>query len=290
MWTRRALAQTGLSAALGFAQGSVPARSKITSSVLLWTLPGDTFEHKVEIAAKAGMQSIGLVDEHEGWSDAQLAAKKKFVRSFDLQIDTLSATSTKSPVSMVDSGVRDRFLARVQTAIRAAQKLETTHIAVISGNVVPGRSNAEQYASLVESAKRAAELAAKADITLIVEPLNAKVDHKSCFLTTCAEALRLIKDVDHPRCKLLFDMYHEQVQSGDISRTLAAAAPYTAVFHIADNPGRRDPGTGEINFPHVYKAIQQTGFAGNIAMEYLPTGDAVSSLKKSVDEMRANLS
>jgi hydroxypyruvate isomerase len=146
-----------------------------------------------------------------------------------------------------------------------------------------------QYASLVEGGKRAAGLAADANLTLIFEPLNSKVNHKGYFLPTCVEGVKLVKDVDNPHFRLLFDLYHEQVQIGDVTRTAVAAAPLTAVYHVADNPGRHDPGTGEMNYGSIYKAIQKTGYAGYICMEYLPLGDEVASLKKSVDEMRESL-
>jgi hydroxypyruvate isomerase len=291
MLTRRTVLQTAAGAALASAQSGLPKKAKITSSVMLWTLKG-SFEERVEIAAKAGMQSVELVAEHVNWTDADAATKKKFVRSFDLGMDTLIATPdwVKRPVSMVDPAQRDNFLADVKNAITWSQKLEVPQIILMGGNEIPGRTYEQQYASLVEGAKRAAELASKARVTLIFEPLNSKVNHKGYFLTTCVEGLKLIKDVDNPHLRLLFDIYHEQVQIGNVIRTLTEAAPYVAVFHIADNPGRNDPGTGEMNYLNIYKAIQKTGYAGYICMEYLPLADPVQSLKKSVDEMRANVS
>ena len=98
-----------------------------------------------------------------------------------------------------------------------------------------------------------------------------------------------MKETDNPQVRLLFDIYHEQVQAGDIIRTIGEAAPYTAVFHVADNPGRNDPGTGEIDWRWVYQAIQRAGFSGTLAMEYRPLGDPVSSLTRAVDEFRASL-
>jgi hydroxypyruvate isomerase len=290
MLTRRTLFHTAAAAMAAKAQSGLPKQAKITSSVMLWTLKG-SFEQRVEIAAKAGMQSVELVAEHVNWTDNEAAAKLKFVRSFDLGIDTIIATPDwgKRPVSMVNPEQRDNFLADVKSAIAWAQKLESPQIILMSGNAIPGKTYDEQYASLVEGSKRAAELAAKANLKLIFEPLNSKVNHKGYFLTTCVEGLRLVKDVDNPHLRLLFDIYHEQVQIGNVIRTLTEAAPHVAVFHIADNPGRNDPGTGELNYPNVYKAIQKTGYSGYITMEYLPLGDPVASLKQAVDEMRANL-
>jgi hydroxypyruvate isomerase len=271
-------------------QTGPPKKAKITSSVMLWTLKG-SFEEKIQVAARAGMQSVELVAEYAGWTEADIERSKKLVRSFGMGMDTIIATPdwVKRPVSMVNPAHRENFLKDLQNAIAYAKKLEVPQIILMSGNEQPGMTYEQQFASLVEGSKRAAELAAKADVTLIFEPLNSKVNHKGYFLTTCVEGLRLVKDVDNPHFKLLFDIYHEQVQIGNIVRTLTEAAPHVAVFHIADNPGRNDPGTGEIDYPNVYKAIAKTGYAGYICMEYLPLGEPVESLKKAVDQMRANV-
>jgi hydroxypyruvate isomerase len=187
---------------------------------------------------------------------------------------------------MVDPAQRENFLADVRSALVFAQKLSVPQVILMSGNAIPGRSHEEQYASLLEGAKRAGELAAKAKVTLIVEPLNSRVDHKGFFLTGCVEGLKLVKEVDNPNVRLLFDIYHEQVQNGDVIRTLTEAAPHVAVFHVADNPGRHDPGTGELNYAAIYKAIAKSGFGGYLCMEYLPLGDQVASLTKAVEGFR----
>lgn len=257
---------------------------------MLWTLKG-SFEEKVQTAAKAGMQSVELVAEYATWTETDAAKYKKLVQSFGMGIDTILATPGwgKRPVSMVDPEHRPAFLADVKNAIGVAQRLECPQIILMSGNAIAGRTYEAQWASLVEGAKRAADLAAQAKVTLIFEPLNSKVNHKGYFLTTCVEGLKLVREVNHPHFKLLFDLYHEQVQVGNVTRTAVEAAPHVAVYHVADNPGRNDPGSGEMNHPNIYKAIAQTGYAGYLCMEYLPLGDPVESLKKAVDGMRANV-
>jgi hydroxypyruvate isomerase len=294
---RRVFLQTGLAASALAQQPVVPVpqppppkKAKITSSVMLWTLKG-SFEEKLQIAARAGLQSAELVDEHIHWSDAQIGEMKKLARSFGLGMDTVIATPgwKGRPVSMVDPAQRENFLKDVQQATVFAQKLEIQQIILMSGDAIAGRTHEEQYASLLDGTKYAGDLAAKANLTLIVEPLNDKVNHKGFFLTNCVEGLKLIKEVDSPHVKLLFDIYHEQVQMGNVTQTLVEAEPYVAVFHIADNPGRHDPGTGEMNYANIYKAIQKTGYSGYICMEYLPLADPVPSLSKAIDEMRANV-
>jgi hydroxypyruvate isomerase len=270
------------------AQLPPPKKADITSSLMLWTVKG-SFEERLEITAKAGLQSVELVGEHTKWTDADIERVKKQARSLRLGIDTLSSTPNwgRDPISMVDPSQRENLLKEVQRNIDVARKLEIPMLLLMSGNVIPDRTYEEQWSSLVEGSKRCGELAAKAGVKLIVEPLNNKVNHKGFFLATCVEGLKLMKEVDNPHVRLLFDIYHEQVQIGNVIRTIQDAAAYTEVFHVADNPGRNDPGTGEMNYANIYKAIQKTGYKGYITMEYLPLGEPVASLKKAVDDMRA---
>jgi hydroxypyruvate isomerase len=285
---RRDLLIGAASASASLAQS--PTAAPNTSSVMLWTLKG-SFEEKLEAAARAGIQSVELVGEHYEWTSAEIDRIKKLARSLKLGMDTISSTPFwgRMPISMVDPAQRGNLLKEVQKNIDSAQRLEIPMLLLMSGNAIPSKPYAEQWASLVEGAKRCGDLAAKANVTLIVEPLNTKVNHKGYFLDSCVGGVKLMKEVDHPNVRLLFDLYHEQVQVGDVTRTLREAMPYVKVFHIADNPGRNDPGTGEMNYPYLYKEIQKAGYKGYLTMEYIPLGDQVKSLTTAVDSMRKAL-
>jgi hydroxypyruvate isomerase len=101
------------------------------------------------------------------------------------------------------------------------------------------------------------------------------------------EGLKLIKEINLPHVRLLFDLYHEQISRGNIIRTAIEAAPYVKVFHVADNPGRNDPGTGEVYYPNVYQAIKKAGYTGYVGMEYHPLADHLTSFTKAVKELQA---
>ncbi|MGA3190428.1 MAG: TIM barrel protein [Bryobacteraceae bacterium] len=277
-------------AAIALSEAMPAQTTVITSSVMLWTLKGP-FEQRLEVASQAGVQSVELVSEHIDWTDAQIRDMKKLAASLHLRMDTILAQSDwkHRPVSMVKPEDREGFLADVRQSIVFAQKLEIPQIILMSGDDVSGRTHEEQYASMLESVKRAGDLAAQANLTLIIEPLNNKVDHKGFFLSTCGEGLKLVKESQNPHVKLLFDIYHEQVQVGNVIRTMREAAPHVAVFHIADNPGRSDPGTGEMNYENIYKAIASFGYEGYVTMEYLPIGDQTASLTHATKNMRAVL-
>ncbi len=275
---------------LGSAGVSLMAQTKpqIQTAVMLWTLRG-SFEQKLEIASGAGCDAVELVGEHLAWSPEQAAQMKKLAASLKLRMSTISAMPNwgKEPVSMVDPAQRSSMLKEVAREIEWAKRLEIPQLLLMSGNAISGHTFDDQFASMLEGTKRAGDLAAKAGVTLIIEPLNNKVDHKGFFLASCVDGLRMVKEAGTPHVKLLFDIYHEQVQAGNVIRTLTAAASSVNVFHIADNPGRHEPGTGEMNYANIYRAIAKAGYQNYVTMEYLPTGDAAASLTKAVKEFRA---
>ena len=186
---------------------------------------------------------------------------------------------------MVNPADRDTFLSDLRNAIRVAQDLEASYIILRSGNEMPGRTRDEQYASMLDASKRAADLAAAANLTLIIEP----VSDKGLYLTSCTEGLRLVREVDSPHLRLLFNVFHEHMQHGNVAATLREALEYTAVVHLADAPGRQDPGTGSIDFREIYRVLSKGGYSHTVGMEYVPKGDLVASLRKAVDGFRAGV-
>ena len=281
------LLATGLSAQT---QPSSPAKTGIKATLMLEMLKG-TIEEEFDLAAKAGFQSVQSLTQYAAWTDADIALVKKICRSNRIGVDTVLAQQDwkKRPVSIVDPAHREPFLGDVRKAIVYAQKLDIQNICVNSGLSAAGISVEQQYASLTEGIKRAADLVAAAKLTLLVEPLNSLVDHPGCYLTNCVDGLKLVKEINLPHVRMLFDIYHEQVMRGNVIHTLTEAAPFVSAFHVADNPGRNDPGTGEIDFPNVYRAIQKTWYPGYIGMEYRPLGDPLASFTKAVNGLRAAL-
>ena len=258
----------------------------ITPSVMLWTLTG-TFEEKLSLAAGAGIRSVGLVTEPRAWAGSDIDKYMKLAQSHGIAFDTIVGNYDwlNRPVTMLNPAHRDAFLNDIEEAIVWAKKLNVPQIIVLAGNVQPGLPHETQHASMVESGKRAADLAGAADVTLILEPLNPKIDHQGYFLPDCKEGLAVVKAVDSPHFCLLFDIYHEYVQAGNVIPTIKDCVAHTTMFHVADAPGRHGPGTGEMPWDEIYRTIAETGYSGYVALEYLPVGDQLKSLTKATAEM-----
>jgi hydroxypyruvate isomerase len=268
-----------------------PKKARITSSIMLGILKG-TVEDKLRMVAETGIQSAEMTSEWRTWSETDAQRYVKLARSYGFGFDAIMAQTdwAHQPNSMINPDHRERFLKELRESVEWAKRFQVPQVLLMSGNEQPGLTRQAQFASLVESGKRAADMAAANDITLILENLNNKVDHKGYYLTSAREANKAVKQVDNPHFKQLFDIYHEAVQNGDPIPVIQECEPQVAVFHVADAPGRHDPGTGEMKWDDIYKAIGKTGYAGYIAMEYRSqSDDQVASLIKAVTQMRSDL-
>jgi hydroxypyruvate isomerase len=115
-----------------------------------------------------------------------------------------------------------------------------------------------------------------------VEPLNPHGDnHANYYLDRTSEAFEIVREVGSPYVKILFDIYHVQIMEGNLIESIRKHIRDIAHFHIGDVPGRHEPGTGEINYGNVFRAIRETGFPDFVAMEYVPSKDAMTTLRET---------
>jgi len=194
---------------------------------------------------------------------------------------------------------RDGFLSEIKASTEAAKRFETKGIVVLSGFKVPGMPRDAQHESILEGLKRAHDIVAPHGVTMLLEPINtlAKVEplnpngdnHANYYLDRTSEALQIIRKVNGAHLKLLCDLYHVQIMEGNLIETIRANIAEIGHFHIGDVPGRHEPGTGEIHHENVFRAIHKTGYKGYVAMEYIPSKDAMKTLAevKQLAEMAA---
>ncbi|WP_219214212.1 TIM barrel protein [Variovorax boronicumulans] len=154
----------------------------------------------------------------------------------------------------------------MRQAIDAARRVGACRLALLGG-ADPQRPMAEQHAAFAENLRRAADRAARAGITLCLETLSRKsIPHM--LLGHMSEALALVRAVDHPAVRLIFDTSHVQIMDGDLLSNLEQVWPHVEIVQLADNPGRLEPGTGEIHFESVLRFLVQHGYAGLVELEH----------------------
>ena len=175
-------------------------------SVMLWTVFENLpFEQRLEKVAEAGYRAVELVGEYAKWSEEDFRRVDRKRRQLGITFDTTAGL--KHAVGNPQD--RDAFLSDLRNELPNMQKLECSQLIVMSGNVVPGLSRRAQHQSCVEGLKRAAELVERKGVTLLLENIDPEENPKY-FLTSVAEGLEIIGEVNHPRVKFLYDFFHER--------------------------------------------------------------------------------
>ena len=181
-------------------------------------------------------------------------------------------------VPLVDQSRRAEYLAANRVALEAAATLGCGVLLVTVGNTLPGVDRSAQHAAVVGALKEAAKPAQDAGVTLALEPLNVKVNHAGYFLDRSDEGFAIVEEVGSPSVKLLYDVYHQQITEGNLIPTLTAHLAMIGHIHVADNPGRHEPGTGEINYRNVFRALANAGYEGFVGLEFHPLDDHAAAL------------
>ena len=257
-------------------QGQIPFRF----SLMLWTIYRKLpFEQRLEKVTEAGYQAVELVDEYKNWQPEDFRRASAKLRALGIVVDAMAGVWT----GIANPQAQAKFLADLTSFVPTAEQLECPAIIVLSGDRVDGLSREAHHQSCVENLKRAAEIADKKNLTLLLENIDQEENPKY-YLTSVAEGFEIIRQVNHPRVKFLYDFYHEQISEGNLISKLEKNIAQVGLIHVADVPGRHEPGTGEINYASIYRKLVQLNYRGYVAMEFEPAGDPVASLRTAREE------
>jgi len=173
----------------------------------------------------------------------------------------------KPNLSSGDDGYRNEFLNYIENSVEVAKRVNAKWMTVVPGHLDLRKDMSYQTSNVVETLKRACDILEPHGLVMVLEPLNFR-DHPGLFLTESPQAFQICKAVDSPSCKILFDIYHQQIQEGNLIPNIENTWDEIAYFQIGDNPGRKEPTTGEINYKNVFKFIYEKGFEGILGMEH----------------------
>ncbi|HIF49129.1 MAG TPA: xylose isomerase [Cytophagales bacterium] len=163
--------------------------------------------------------------------------------------------------------LRNEFLRHIKESIEVAKRVNAKWMTVVPGFVDLRKNMSYQTANVIESLKQASDILEPHGLVMVLEPLNFR-DHPGLFLSESPQAYQICKAVNSPSCKILFDIYHQQIQEGNLIPNIEASWNEIGYFQIGDNPGRNEPTTGEINYKNIFKYIHSKGFNGILGMEH----------------------
>ena len=222
-----------------------------------------------------------------GWADKDIEQLDQKRREHQLQV---SAFGGNRKTNLIDSNDREKFIQEMNEAIKVAKKLECPTLIVLSdaldekGHAVPPArplSSEQKYKNTVDALKELAPIAEAEKIIMEVEMLNTPVDHRGYYLDSSKVAFDIIDKVGSDNVKLLYDVYHAYIMGDDVVATIRENIDKIGYVHIADVPGRGEPGTGEIDFHQVNSVLKEVGYTGFVGFEFFPTIDSQEALKKA---------
>ncbi|HEX7362094.1 MAG TPA: TIM barrel protein [Bryobacteraceae bacterium] len=293
---RRTFSRTLTGAALG-AAGLVGELAKTSAqplvnkeapyelSIMLWTvfrkLPMD---ERLEKVAEAGYRNVELVGEYHRMTTAQVNAMNAKRKQLGIKFDTTAGL--KHGVGTPKD--REAMLADVHNELQIMEKLDCPACIIMSGNVVPGMPRDVQHDSCIEGLKRAAaEIEGKQiagqPVRLLLENIDQE-ENPRYYMQSVAEAFEIVRQVNHPQVQVLNDFYHEQIAEGNLIEKIEKNIKYLGLVHIADVPGRHQPGTGEINYKNIYRKLGELNYSKIVAMEFYPQGDPIKTLRAAGEE------
>lgn len=234
------------------------------------------FAERIYKAKAAGIEGV----EFHLWREKSLPDIKQALNDTGV---TLTSFCVDPRRSIVDEQQLPEFLAAVSDSIAAAKELNCKMLIIASGFALDGVSPEQHFDFALRALRPAAALAEQAGITLLLEPLNTKVDHPGMYLNSVKTGLDLVEAVNSPGLKLIYDAYHSIVMGDDITTVLKGRVQHVAHIQVADMPGRGAPGTGEINWPQVTQMLKEQNYQGWLGLEYKLNNLSTSQSLQSVN-------
>nr|WP_244887443.1 TIM barrel protein [Natrinema salifodinae] len=224
----------------------------------------EPFRERVARAADAGADAVEFWD----WRDKNLDAIAAAADAHDLAIAGCTAGGTLTEPAQSAAAVET-----IRESIETAADYGIETLIATSGPDQANRDRESQRRTIIDILSRVAPAAERAGVTIVLEPLNTAVDHPDSFLSSSREGFEIVDAVDSPAVALLYDVYHQQITEGNIVCTLTENVDRIGHVHVADVPGRHEPGTGELDYATVLEALAAAGYDGYVGCEFVPTGD-----------------
>jgi hydroxypyruvate isomerase len=224
----------------------------------------EPFHDRIHRAAAADVDAVEFWD----WREKDLDAVESAADEAGVEIVGCVAGG-----ELTDPEAADDTVETIRESIETAADLGIPTLIATTGPDQDGLDRQTQHDTIVDVLSRVAPDAEDAGVTIALEPLNTVVDHPGYYLTTSEEGFEIVDAVGSPNVTLLYDVYHQQITEGNVIQTISEHVEDIGHIHVADVPGRHEPGTGELNYANVFGAIDAAGYDGYVGCEFSPTGD-----------------
>jgi hydroxypyruvate isomerase len=248
---------------------------------------GNDLSAQIQFAADEGFSAMfdnGIMGRPV--AEQELIARELAKRDMILGPFVLYADFKAKSFVTRDKDVRATFLGLMKQGVEASKRVNCRWALLVPGRYDESLAWGYQTANVIDNLRACLEVCEPAGLILVLEPLNPK-DHPGLFLTRIPQAYEICRAVASPSCKILNDMYHQQITEGNLIPNIETAWDELAAFHIGDNPGRKEPTTGEINYRNIFKYLYQKGYQGTLGMEHGHSREGKKGARAVIDAYRA---
>jgi len=249
------------------------AHTRFAVNLEMWWRNVMPFTRRIEEAARLGFQAI----EFWPYEGKDINAISDACQKHKIEIAQFTAWGFTPGLN--DPRNHNRFVEKLEEACKVARQLRCGMMCVVAGNDIAGMTQQQMHENTIAGLRRGAPIAEKHNVTLILEPMNIRVDHKGHCLYGSEPTTRIIRAVNSRHVKMLADLYHLQITEGDLCGHLRENYAHAAYYQIADHPGRNEPGTGEIHYTRVLKQLHDLGYRGMVGLELRPRGTEVDAAR-----------
>jgi hydroxypyruvate isomerase len=302
---RRRFLHFGLAGTLGLA---APRTTNIGAFADKRHVPGEapfTLNYAPHFGMFRNSAPGGLVDElkfaadqgFRAWEDngmkgRPVAEQEQIASTMDrlgMRMGVISASAGMKggpTFSSDDESVRDDVLQAIRHSVEVARRVNAKWMTIVPGDLHDRLPMGYQMANCIELLKRCCDIVEPHGLVMVIEPLNPLTDHPGEFLSESPQAYLICRAVNRPSCKILFDIYHQQITEGNLIPNIDHCWDEIGYFQIGDNPGRAEPGTGEINYANVFGHIHKKGYGGIVGMEHANSTQGVAGELAVIDAYR----
>ncbi len=247
-------------------------KTRFAANVEMWwgRLP---FLERIRRAHALGFPAI----EFWPWNNKDLPAVADLCGELSVEVAQFTAWGFRPGLN--ETKHHDRFVETIEKSCESAHQLRCKKMTVVGGNDVQGMTQQQMHENIIEGLRRAAPVAEKHNVMMILEPMNIRVDHKGHCLYGSEAAVAICRAVDSPMVKINWDLYHCHISEGDLCGHLRDGFDQLGYVQLADHPGRTEPGTGEIHYPRVLKEVAALGYTGFVGVECRPSKPEAEAAK-----------
>jgi len=247
--------------------------TKFAVNIEMWwrKLP---FLDRIRKTAELGFPAV----EFWPWQGKPIDETAELCGSLDIKISQFTAWGFSPGLNNPKN--HERFVEQIKAGCDVAKRLNCKKMTVVGGNNQKGMTQHEMHEHIISGLKLAAPIAESHDVMLILEPMNIRVDHKGHCLYGSPDAVRICQEVDSRHVKINWDLYNMQISEGDLSRRLREGFEQVGYLQVADNPGRNEPGTGEVHYNRVLQEAHDLGYRDYIGLECRPKNGELAAAKR----------